>query len=535
MFIGLLTSLMSSCFGLCPVNSAERLEVQFEDMSIPIPINDLVDWVDGMSVPNSIKELSEWAIDGSSDTDLAPWLNLLDLESRAGLVKILKAPLIKNRSMARLILRSWVGRQLLDEFSDLVRLDQDRSGSKVFNTLEKLLETQPEVSTLDLLLALPGQRIHLDLDAFVEVANRWRIELSKQKQLVVDLGELPFSSQISTTSKKVLADIQEPTFSSKTLVVDHRSEPLKLDVWKPSEGAPNRSSWIVFMPGWGGTPDHFRWLARRIGSRGWPIVLLEHPGSDAKAVQELLEGKSPAPGAEVLPDRLKDLYSVLSAKDKGQLEMPGDQLVLMGHSLGALTAFLASGAAPQEGLNSRCEQALDALSLTNLSQLLQCQMVEVELPKQQKISKLSSIVAINSFGGLLWPNVGGTNISKPVFLTGGTYDLITPALSEQLTLLIATEPNALSRILLIEGASHFSPVRVQGQMEKAGGEDLFQLGEAFVGVQPLAVQSLLGDEIIRYLEDLEVGEPGAVFERKKKNDLQFYLLDRLTVEKLLGN
>ena len=85
---------MCSCFEVCPVNSAERLEVQFEDMSIPIPIKDLVDWVDGMSIPNSIKELSEWALDGDRDTDLSSWLNLLDLESRAELVKILKAPLI---------------------------------------------------------------------------------------------------------------------------------------------------------------------------------------------------------------------------------------------------------------------------------------------------------------------------------------------------------------------------------------------------------------------------------------------------------
>ena len=526
---------MCSCFEVCPVNSAERLEVQFEDMSIPIPIKDLVDWVDGMSIPNSIKELSEWALDGDRDTDLSSWLNLLDLESRAGLVKILKAPLIKNRSMARQILRSWVGRQLLDEFSDLVRLDDDKSGSKVFNTLEKLLENQPQVTTLDLLLALPGQSIHLDLDAFLQVANRWRNELNKQQQLVVDLEDLPSSSQISTITDKDLGAIHEPSFSTKTLVVSHRAEPLKLEIWRPSEAAPIRSSWIIFMPGLGGTPDHFRWLAKRLSSNGWPIVLLEHPGSDAKAVQELLEGSRSAPGAEVLPDRLKDIYAVLSSKDQGVLKMPGDQLVLMGHSLGALSAFLASGAVPQEGLESRCEKALDALSLTNLSQLLQCQIVDVQLPKPQKISGLRTIVAINSFGSLLWPNVGGTNISMPIFLAGGTYDLITPALSEQLGLLLATAPNALSRILLIEGASHFSPIRVQDQLEKSGGEDLFQLGEAFVGVQPLAVQILLGSEIIRYLEDLELEKTIKLFERQKINDLQFYLLDRSSVKKLLNN
>ena len=62
--IGLVTSLMLSLFGNLSVKSAERLEVQFEDMSIPIPVNELADWVDGMSIPNSIRELSEWAREG---------------------------------------------------------------------------------------------------------------------------------------------------------------------------------------------------------------------------------------------------------------------------------------------------------------------------------------------------------------------------------------------------------------------------------------------------------------------------------------
>ncbi len=534
-FIGLLTSLICSCFQVAPLKAAERLELQFEDMSIPIPVKDLVDWVDGMSIPNSIRELSEWALDGGRDSDLSSWLNLLDLESRAGLAKILKAPLIKNRSMSRQILRSWVGRQLLDEVSDLIRLDDDKSGNKVFNTLEVLLENQPQVTTMDLLLALPGESLHLDLDAFLELANRWRTELKNQQQLVLDLGRLPVPSKGSSEAEEVLANIQKPLTKSKTLVVDHRSDPLTIETWRPSTASPSRSSWIVFMPGWGGTPDHFRWLAHRLSANGWPVVLLEHPGSDAKAVQELLEGRSPAPGAEVLPDRLRDLQSVLKAKEQGDLELPGEKLILMGHSLGALTAFLASGAIPEEGLDRRCEKALDALSLTNLSQLLQCQMVDVKLPAQQNIPQLKAIVAINSFGGLLWPSISGAKISIPVLLAGGTYDLITPALSEQLGLLLATSPNSLSRLLLIEGASHFSPIRVQGQVEKASGEDLFQLGEAFVGEQPLAVQALLGDEIIRYLQNLELGKPTNILVKEKRNSLYFYLLDRPSVEKLLKN
>ena len=85
---------------------------------------------------------------------------------------------------------------------------------------------------------------------------------------------------------------------------------------------------------------------------------------------------------------------------------------------------------------------------------------QYELQKYQ-LSELNAIVAINSFGSLLWPNRGDADLRVPVFLIGGTYDLITPALNEQLGLLLSTKSNSFSRVLLVEGASHFSPIRVK--------------------------------------------------------------------------
>ena len=107
-----------------------------------------------------------------------------------------------------------------------------------------------------------------------------------------------------------------------------------------------RRTWIVLMPGLGGSPDHFRWLGRLLRAKGWPVVVLEHPGSDAEAVDAWLQGRRPPPGAEVLPDRLKDLDAVLEAKASGVLPVEGERLVLIGHSLGSLTALLASGLRP---------------------------------------------------------------------------------------------------------------------------------------------------------------------------------------------
>ena len=61
----------------------------------------------------------------------------------------------------------------------------------------------------------------------------------------------------------------------------------------------------------------------------------------------------------------------------------------------------------------------------------------------------------------------------------------------------------LSRAVIVEGGSHFSAIRVEGQSSSGEGDDLFRLGEELVGVNPLAVQELLRRELIAFLEQLE--------------------------------
>ena len=67
-------------------------------------------------------------------------------------------------------------------------------------------------------------------------------------------------------------------------------------------------------------------------------------------------------------------------------------------------------------------------------------------------------------------------------------DLITPPLDEQIGLLAAIGQHPASRTVVIEGASHFSPIRVAALPRSQRNDDLFQLGEELVGVNPRHVQ-----------------------------------------------
>ncbi|WP_320674790.1 alpha/beta hydrolase [Prochlorococcus sp. MIT 1341] len=515
----LFSSLLLSWAPISKLEAADQLEVV----------------IDGTVIPVSIKELTEWGRLKKNNSELANWLNLLEPENREGLIKILKAPLLKELSMGRQMLRSWAGQQLLDEVSDLLLVDMDSSGSKLFETLERLLERQTEVSTLDLLEALPAVNIRLDLDALFQIANRWRLQLKSQQRLSAALSRLP-SSQFLEKNQAIGNSSKSLKQELISLEVKHRSNPLVLEVWNSSNSNQERESWVLLMPGLGGSQNHFRWLARYLNQKGWSVVVLEHPGSDSKAVKALLEGREAAPGAEVIPERMEDLKAVLLAKKTGALKIRKEKLVLMGHSLGALTAFIAGGATPIPGLERRCKKALEDLSLTNLSQLLQCQLNDVDINNREKISDLKAIVALNSFGSLLWPKNGDASINVPVLIAGGTLDLITPPLSEQLGLLLATPINKNSRVVIIEGASHFSPIRVEKNTLKSDSEDLFRFGEDLVGIKPLQVQRLLAQEIANFIEFLENKKPTKSEDsfHKKMGDIRMHRLSQSAVRNLLS-
>ena len=500
------------------LQAAERFEIHFDGMSIPISIKELIDWSNGEDETNS---------------ELASWLNLLGFKDRKGLTKFLNTPLVKDKSMARQILRSWSGRKLLDEVSDLILMDEDSSGESVLDTLENLLNEKDEVTTFDLLESLSVKAIHIDLDGWIEVANNWRGELKKQQKLISDLVSINEISSQKEESNNSTFEIKETEYELISLYVAHRNEPIEVEVWNPSFREKNRKNWILLMTGLGGDRNHFNWLARSLSHNGWPVVVLDHPGSDSIALEALVKGRLPLPGAEVIPDRMNDLDSVLEAKKLGKIDISKESVVLMGHSLGALTSILASGAKIDDQLGDRCQKVLDNLSLTNLSSLLQCQLIGINFSDRKKMKNLSAIVGMNSFGSFLWEKNLNNQINIPLFLTGGTFDLVTPSISEQLGLLLTVSSSPLSRVLLIEGASHFSPIRVEGQMYQSEGKDLFNLGESIVGYHPLSVQSLLAFQIIGFLEKLEEKKSISSKTNITSGDLKFHILDRSLIEKLL--
>ena len=463
------------------------------------------------------------AAEVSSGGELQSWLVLLDPSLRQLLRHWLNLPLVQERSFARQLLDSWAGQQLLRQLGGLLTTSRGQPTTRLLQeSVTRLLGRGQVVTPLALLVDLPPQRLRLNLDGATAMASQWRRQVALQQHALERLQRL----SLPTARVKPLA-FSDPIGVQplrRTLRVAHRNEPLPLEIWPAAPGrGQSRPPWLLLMPGLGGTADQLGWLAGDLAGRGWPAVVLQHPGSDAVAVKAALDGDRPPPGAETLAARLADAQAVLVAQRRGELPVQGQGVVLIGHSLGGLTALLLAGLPPEPGLARRCEQPLQGLPLTNPSRLLQCQLASIGVPTPAAPPPdLRGVVVFNGFGSQLWPERGVAPLMLPLLLVGGSLDVVTPPVQEQLRL-FQGPADPRSRLVLVEGGSHFSPVRLRGQ-----GDALFRFDQTLVGLDPVQVQTVLVRLTTEFLQTLDPGGSNALLlppQRRLQQGVTTFILD----------
>ena len=494
-----------------PAAAAELLEMRLEGLEVPIHLDQLEAW------------RHQAGAEGDGENDLTPWLSLLDPGGRRDLRRMLGAPLLRERSFGRQLLDTWAGSQLLGELGGLLTTPEGRSSTGLLQqTLRRLLEQRREVSLLELLQAMPVPQLNLQLDGLIGLADRWRQQLIRQQRAFAGLQTLPLP-RINLPPAALETGALRPQLIE--LPVEGRREALPLRIWSPPGGmaTPPSRPWVLMMPGLGGTAQQLSWLAAALASRGWPVVVLQHPGSDGHAVRAALAGQRRPPGAESLSRRLADAQAVIRAQREGRLPVRGDGLVIAGHSLGGVTALLSAGVAPVRGLEGRCHDALVRLPISNPSRLLQCELASRPLPHTPAApADLRGLLLFNSFGSLLWPDSSLAALPVPVLMVGGSMDLVTPPLDEQLALFLpARDPR--SRLVVVDGGSHFSPVRI-GERD----EVVLRLGRDLVGVDPRRVQGVLFGLTVDFLSSLQPAPAGRplLAQRRQQDGVTAYLLDQ---------
>jgi hypothetical protein len=184
--------LVSSAAGLAvvggapaPAAAADLLELRLEALSIPIPLDQLEALSRGEPPPAT-----------AGGEELSVWLRLLRPETQQDLLRLLRAPLLRDRSFGRQLLNSWAGSQMLAEVGVLLTTPDGRTTTPLLqSTLVRLLEEGREVTAIDLLRGLPPQRLTLQLDGLLSLAERWRQQLRQQQLALEGLQRLALDTR----------------------------------------------------------------------------------------------------------------------------------------------------------------------------------------------------------------------------------------------------------------------------------------------------------------------------------------------------
>ena len=298
-------------------SAAEQLLVRFSGLQLPLDLN----------------ELESWALQPQVNPELGPWLNLLDYQTRQDLQRLLQQPLNLENSTIALLLDSWAGRQLVLQLGSLLR-SADGDGGPL---LLELLQRRRSSTVVSLLKEEPTPHLELDLDALSVLGFQLRKQLEQQKNLVQKLQSLDLLPLTAEVGDRYVVQRQH-----HDLEVSHRGKPLQLDQWWPQGGKPSKR-WLLLSHGLGGSTAQMEWLASALAARGWPVIAVQHPGSDDAAVRGLLEGRQTLPGLATLPARWQVLQAAQAAVASGQLGFgphgSPPRLVLLGHPVGALASL----------------------------------------------------------------------------------------------------------------------------------------------------------------------------------------------------
>ena len=97
-----------------------------------------------------------------------------------------------------------------------------------------LLEQKKEVSTLEIIKALPSEEISLDIDNLILIISSWKNELTIQQDLIYKLNNLERTNQdaFKNSDNKFTSELIK---INKKIYASHRVKPLEIEIWKSNK------------------------------------------------------------------------------------------------------------------------------------------------------------------------------------------------------------------------------------------------------------------------------------------------------------
>ncbi len=415
--------------------------------------------------------------------------------------------LLKNRLELNLtpwavsqFLYSDQGELLLQRLGEVVRTGSNLSGKRALRSALVLAAADGEngLTPLNVLEHFPVDTMRIDLTRAFSIISSIERLVNQTKQAIdaialisednARLEPVVSTSQINpvrpgryTVSLQTLTQEQFrgclSTPASLYSPADHSlvytgrrfgNRPLEVDLYLPvadrQNQPPNAMPLVVISHGLGSNRLTFSYIAQHLASYGFAVAVPEHPGSNTKRLEDLIDGivRNETEPAEFVqrPQDITCLLNTLERDPRFKNLIDTDQVGVVGQSLGGYTAFAIAGTPIDlSRLNQECR--LD--ETLNLSLLLQCRLQNWVLDSNNlRDPRVKAIIAINTLGSSLFGEEGYAALDVPTLIVSSGADTVTPALPEQITPFTwLTTPHRY--LLLLQNATHFSAIDVPAE------------------------------------------------------------------------
>ncbi|MEH1832936.1 MAG: alpha/beta hydrolase [Nostoc sp.] len=462
-FLLLVLSTLLPTFGISnSVLAAERIYASYSALELSI----------------SVTTLENYAKTDLIDGDFAAYQQYLPLQQLQKLRQILLNRVKVSPVVLSQFLYTPQGEFLLHRLAQVIKT-QSRQPEPEFHTLRSaVILASAESGGLTLLNVLrkyPTNRINLDVVQTLEIATQLEKLVNKTHRAIAAVSQKSKieAATIKQPNLSQLPDLQIPgKLKSQKYTLKFfdstRNRLLLTDVYIPN--IQNAAPVIVISHGLGLDSSNFQYLATHLASYGFAVVVPNHPGSDAKQLHSLLNGRAnDVAEPSEFKDRPLDVTYILNQLEKGNQSdsrfkgrLNLQEVGVFGQSLGGYTALALAGAKINfDQLKQDCQPAT-LQNTWNMSLLLQCRALELNINKSGKDynlqdERVKAAIAVNPITSSIFGKAGLSQIKTPVMIVSSSDDTVAPALSEQI-LPFSWFANSQKYLVMLVGGTHFSTI-----------------------------------------------------------------------------
>ncbi len=449
-FKGFLCSLGIICsWGtVVPANAAETITIQLGLFEQKIDVDDLENFAKNGKLPKDLEVFSSF---------LTPQVK-----------EVLNQRLQLNPEFADKFIdglaRTSQGQRLISSLGGIIPGSTSQSLKDTLNLTARRFNG---LTVLGFIRSYPGENITVDATKAIGLSLELNANnLQSQAFAALLERELPKNDIISLPRNinPGRTGNEQVQLTSFTFQDRQRNRTIPVDIY--STTGTTQKPLIVISHGFGANRRHLQYLAQHLASYGFTVAALEHPGSNAVAVNRVTNSSSDLSkliSAKEFIDRPQDVTFLLNELSKlnlqpGQLQnkLNTDNVTVVGHSLGGYTALaLAGGKLDLDSLRKFCKNS--PLFGEAPGDWLQCAAVELKdsdigTPLQDK--RIKGAIVLNPLVGNLFGRKGLENINTPVLMLASSDDALTPALKHQFAPF--TELRGNKYLITAIGGTHLS-------------------------------------------------------------------------------